>query len=72
IKYFFKSDEQSFGEAVRFTLTLVDEGAFVTLDADEIDEPVEPNPGTGNALAIFAVIVTLALAAVVVLKKRAF
>ena len=72
IKYFFKSDEQSFSEAVRFTLTLVDEGAFVTLDADEIDQPVEPNPGTGNALAIFAVIVTLALAAVVVLKKRAF
>ncbi len=72
IKYFFKSDEQSFGEAVRFTLTLVDEGAFVTLDADETDEPVEPNPGTGNALAIFAVIVTLALAAVVVLKKRVF
>ncbi|MBP5666041.1 MAG: discoidin domain-containing protein [Clostridia bacterium] len=75
IKYFFKSDEESNNEAVRFTLTLVDEGAFVTLDADEIDqpdEPVEPNPGTGNALAIFAVIVTLALAAVVVLKKRAF
>ncbi len=72
IKYFFKSDEQSFSEAVRFTLTLVDEGAFVTLDADEIDQPDEPNPGTGNTLAIFAVIVTLALAAVVVLKKRAF
>ena len=72
IKYFFKSDEESFKEAVRFTLTLVDEGAFVQLDPDEADEPDVPNPPTGNALAIFAVIVTLALAAAIVLKKRAF
>ncbi len=34
--------------------------------------PDEPNPGTGNAVIAFAVIVTLALAAAIVLKKKAF
>ena len=32
----------------------------------------EPNPGTGNAVIAFAVIVALALAAAIVLKKKAF
>jgi hypothetical protein len=84
IKYFYTSDTESFQEAVRFTLTLVDEGAFVELDPEQVPiqpgtvpvtEPTtEPNTQTGDAaVALFAVIAVLAMgAAVVFAKKRSF
>ena len=80
VKYFYTSDTESFQEAVRFTLTLVDEGAFVELDPEQVPtEPVtepttEPNTQTGDAaVALFAVIAVLAMgAAVVFAKKRSF
>ena len=84
IKYFYMSDTEPSAEAVRFTLTLVDEGAFVELDPEQPDETeptteptTEPGtepPQTGDALiAMFAVIAVLAMgAAVVFAKKRSF
>ena len=69
IKYFYNSNEESFEEAVAFSLLLVDEGDFAALDKDSGGTE---NPTTGNVLAAFAVTVTLALAAAVVFRKRIF
>ena len=73
IKYFYMSDTEPGAEAIRFILTLVDEGNFVELDPEQPDEPqptTEP-PQTGDALiAVFAVIAVLAMGAAVVFARK--
>ena len=73
IKYFFNSDEESFEEAVQFSISLVDNGSFVELDNGSGGQGGEGgNPSTGSKAFAFAAIITLALAAAVVFKKRIF